>query len=405
MKKLYTIALATAVTFSAVAERQFASGSIKLTRTATIEAEAIQKSMPTAKMKALAKAVDANDIEAIDAWNYYGLLQNQGEGQQSPIEIKIIDSSTGEVNIIFEGDEDFTVKATFDAAKGTITIPNKQYMFTDADGDVYFYLKNADSEGKIIGGASSAEATVGTFANNTITFPELDIWAAGDPANERAGWYFLTYENTFVNDPFVSIGNGQFTENILYPLFNKGKENKTAATVEVLSDGQGTYKVIDPFKTLYSTLEITATSPELILNAKDPSNIMIELSSSGISSGTDGLYTYFSESWYHENFGNEDEVFGPAFKITKTVEGDNVTITIPYHATSVLAMTSEKLYYGSAFASTLTFKEATSSIGSIEIEDTNAPAVYYNLQGVQVENPSGFVIRIQGGKATKMYVK
>ena len=132
----------------------------------------------------------------------------------------------------------------------------------------------------------------------------------------------------------------------------------------------------------------------------------IAITSTGLSNQTDGLFTYFSESWYIENYGEEGEVLDEALKITKTVEGDNVTITIPYHSTNVMTMTSMKFYYGSAYKSTLTFKEASSGIGSVEIEDTDAPAVYYNLQGVRVENPSsGIVIRVQGGKATKMIIK
>lgn len=42
-------------------------------------------------------------------------------------------------------------------------------------------------------------------------------------------------------------------------------------------------------------------------------------------------------------------------------------------------------------------------VEGIEADTTDAPAVYYNLQGRQVENPeSGLYIRLQGGKATKV---
>ncbi len=263
-----------------------------------------------------------------------------------------------------------------------------------------------DTSGDLAPGASTIAASVGTLSGNTVVFPELEVWACGTPDKEDLGWYILSSRNEFSKDSFISRGNGKFTEHIIYPLFTE-VENTTAATVEVLTDGEGFYKVVNPFQTLYSALKIGATSsPDLVLDATDPSNVHIAISSTGLSSQTDGLYTYFSESWYIENFGEEDETLDPALKITKTVEGDNVTITIPYHATTVMAMTSSKMYYGSAYVSTLTFKESSSGIGSIETEDTDAPAVYYNLQGVRVENPtSGIVIRVQGGKATKMIVK
>ncbi len=41
-----------------------------------------------------------------------------------------------------------------------------------------------------------------------------------------------------------------------------------------------------------------------------------------------------------------------------------------------------------------------------EIVDENAPAVYYNLQGVRVDNPeNGLYIKVQGKKSSKVYVK
>ena len=48
----------------------------------------------------------------------------------------------------------------------------------------------------------------------------------------------------------------------------------------------------------------------------------------------------------------------------------------------------------------------TSAVEGIEIEDANAPVEYYNLQGVKVAEPSnGIFIKVQGNKASKVYVK
>lgn len=45
-------------------------------------------------------------------------------------------------------------------------------------------------------------------------------------------------------------------------------------------------------------------------------------------------------------------------------------------------------------------------VGSVVVDDANAPVEYYNLQGVKVVNPSnGIFIKVQGSKATKEYVK
>ncbi len=48
----------------------------------------------------------------------------------------------------------------------------------------------------------------------------------------------------------------------------------------------------------------------------------------------------------------------------------------------------------------------TDAVETIAADDTNAPAVYYNLQGVRVDNPAnGLYIRVQGKNATKVLVK
>ena len=55
------------------------------------------------------------------------------------------------------------------------------------------------------------------------------------------------------------------------------------------------------------------------------------------------------------------------------------------------------------FAATIMVVAASCQKG---LEDNNAPAVYYNLQGVKVAEPSnGIFIKVQGKKVSKVYVK
>lgn len=52
------------------------------------------------------------------------------------------------------------------------------------------------------------------------------------------------------------------------------------------------------------------------------------------------------------------------------------------------------------------FAGGSDSVDAIEIEDTNAAPVYYNLQGVQIENPaSGLYIVKRGNKVTKELIR
>lgn len=47
-----------------------------------------------------------------------------------------------------------------------------------------------------------------------------------------------------------------------------------------------------------------------------------------------------------------------------------------------------------------------SGVNDVIAEDTDAPVVYYNLQGVRVDNPAnGLYIRVQGKKATKVLIR
>lgn len=408
MKKFYSIALAVAVALSASAERQQASSApVKMRHHAVIEAPA------KVGFKAPAKAAaTAADIEAIKIWNYQGLLQGQSGLQTKSISISV--ASTGDATVALPND--FTLKAKFDAAAGTLTIPANQNLGEDKDGPIVFYLKDADQQGNLTDGASSKSASVGTFSDGSLVFPDLDIWAIGNPANEDAGWYVLSYQNVFGEaqdepedpdtDVYTTVGTGKFVENILYPAFMKGAENKTASDVEIQSNGAGKYKVINPLQVLYSALKINQESPEMIIDATNRENCQIALTSSGIGNDEDGVYAYFSESWYFANLAGADEKWDPALAIPMKVENGNVTITIPYRAMTIFTTITNEFYYGSAFTSTLTFKDANAGIQGVAVDNADAPAVYYNLQGVRVENPaSGVVIRVQGGKATKMLVK
>ena len=76
------------------------------------------------------------------------------------------------------------------------------------------------------------------------------------------------------------------------------------------------------------------------------------------------------------------------------VPNDDVSVYI-YHF--VPGTVAEKLIFA---------VDNTSAVEGIEIEDANAPVEYYNLQGVKVAEPSnGIFIKVQGNKASKVYVK
>ena len=85
---------------------------------------------------------------------------------------------------------------------------------------------------------------------------------------------------------------------------------------------------------------------------------------------------------------------GAAMGSIIAVPNDDVSVYI-YHF--VPGTVAEKLIFA---------VDSTSGVGSIETENADAPVKYYNLQGVEVANPSnGIFIKVQGTKATKEYIK
>lgn len=408
MKKIYTLALMAAVTFGASAERAAYNGEKVTPVKGTIvnDAKAIVADKQKSR-KAIARSEASDELQALNTWSCYGLLNGASGYLDYPLSVEVVDEETGEVNIVLMNDSKFTITGTYNAEEYTLTIPNNQYMFSDSDGPIYFYAKELDADGYLVDGAAEAEEIVGIYMDGVAEFPEEFAWAAGDPEQEGLGWYFLTSENYFVAaevepDPFEDAylcPDGQFNDNILYPLF-MGEENTETVDVEVYSNGEGMYKVIHPFQTLYTAIGAgpEVQSPAMVIDATDPDNVVLDLQSTGINGGSDGVYGYASFDW--ADVPEDDQL------ITMTVDGNNVTITFPYHSTIVYASGSGKIYYGSAYESTLTFTDENIETGVKNVEAAaEGPAVYYNLQGVRVENPEGVVIRVQDGKATKMLVK
>ena len=88
---------------------------------------------------------------------------------------------------------------------------------------------------------------------------------------------------------------------------------------------------------------------------------------------------------------------GACFGSIIAVPNDDVSVYI-YHF--VPGTVAEKLLFAVATTS------GVENITTEEMEDINAPVEYYNLQGVKVAEPAnGLYIKVQGKKASKVYVK
>ncbi len=108
-----------------------------------------------------------------------------------------------------------------------------------------------------------------------------------------------------------------------------------------------------------------------------------------------------------ENVNIANIVFTGSQASSSNFTADNGTFAArewtPENATSSVIFTT--IANSKVQTITVTYEETTSSVDDIEIEN-EVPATFYNLQGVKVNNPAnGIYIKVQGSKASKVYVK
>lgn len=266
-----------------------------------------------------------------------------------------------------------------------------------------------------------------TFEGNKIMIPKDALLLNWPNATEDSeyetdpdAWYYTAESSSYVTlpldgeieNPWVELQEAQFKENLMYGLFvysgNTSTENKNYLDVEAYqnSNDPTQYRIMNPLKATYAALNIEGESPMLTLDATDPSNISVELTSAGVYSSSDGTYYYFSESWYNANYGEGLDATEDEIRIKLENDGEYSTITFPYQCVSVLGNSSGQFYYGSPYESVLRFKTAELGVDNLNADSESGEAVYYNLQGVRTARPeSGIAIRVQNGKATKILVK
>ena len=262
-----------------------------------------------------------------------------------------------------------------------------------------------------------------TLKDNVITIPEGAVclnWpnAPEDSSYETnpAKWYSYGKNNGVVVlpggeyvDPWGEAVDATMVETILGPTF--GNTNTAPYTIQIQKNSEtGVYRLISPWRQLYTDLGLgSSTAPNLDIDASDPTNLIIPLQATGLGGKTDGAYGYMSTSYY--DLVNEQET-EDALKITLTDNGDGTsTISFPYRSGFIYAQTSGGTYYASNYADVLSYVTFPTFSGinevKADIDNSNAPVEYFNLQGVRIVNPEAgqFVIKRQGSEVTKLIVR
>lgn len=174
---------------------------------------------------------------------------------------------------------------------------------------------------------------------------EPDEWYSGSDVEG----YIILPGGTWV-DPWEDLGEGEFSESILTPSFTDDARSNGTVEIKKSTEREGMYQVINPWTALYAALGFNAVSPTLTLDASDPDNILIDLTSTGISGGSDGLYSVISYSAYMDINGQQtpDE-----YKITLTekeiTQGGKTyierTFTLPHRSVLLYAAGTQSIYY------------------------------------------------------------
>lgn len=262
-----------------------------------------------------------------------------------------------------------------------------------------------------------------TLKDNVITIPEGAVclnWPnAPDDSSYKtdpAKWYSYGENEGVVVlpggeyvDPWGEAVDATMVETILGPTF--GNTNTAPYTIQIQKNSEtGVYRLISPWRQLYTDLGLgSSTAPNLDIDASDPTNLIIPLQATGLGGKTDGAYGYMSTSYY--DLVNEQET-EDALKITLTDNGDGTsTISFPYRSGFIYAQTSGGTYYASNYADVLSYVTFPTFSGinevKADIDNSNAPVEYYNLQGMRIAAPveGQLVIKRQGSEVEKLIVR
>lgn len=434
MKKFYTIALIAATVASA-------SAGIRQTDVVKYSANPVQEKVMTVsslKAKAPAKVSAFSSIDEVAGeytWNYYGLLNGDSGYGTGTVTITVVNAATGEVTIdgIFSAGTGIAgkIKGTVDLAAGTLTLNNKQNLGPDSNGDLnYFYFKDLDAQGELIDGASTAASVTATINNKSFKFPELCVFAVGDFNDENMGWWKLTVENSF--DEYVEpsdlidlsewnlystatmidgwivtslkYNNGEYADPAEFPLTMNVLQSKADAKL---------FALVNPYTEESGFPLAGGEEGYIVLDLTYPDFVLVEPGVfCGYKNGASRLYCTNLEGFY-VGMGYTKEVIQQALAgevdewSTVTETADNMVINIAKCGFNY-AGAEDKFYSwngrADAMKATITIKKPTDGVEGIVVDDANAAAEYFNLQGQRVAAPvkGNLYIKRQGTTTSKV---
>ncbi len=445
MKKFYTLILATAVAFAASATApQTLVPLAELNNSKAIPAK--QKAETTLSLKKLAKSqankigvkVDIEDLEGEYEWTYTSALGEGGYGA-STAKIDIVDADAGSVTVTLA--DAFVLEGTFTNGKLSLA-PGQDLGYNNYNQmQVYFYHWRWNDDGQ--GNYPSEEPLVGTakYDDNDmveITYDAYDILLIG---NENKGFFVAAYNNTMApesewvdvlmpEEGWVKYSTSTFTDG--WQLSGYGVdpaempydvvvEKNTSADYE----GVELFRIVNPYGSNTPLYKYNSDPNDgkgyILFSTMIPNFVMaMPLTYSGLEDEY-GTYLNFNLEGYGYIFGDELFPDNPnwtlqdiidAFELEEvsTYENNLVTFHNCYFA-DMLDPYEPLIWQNQAgqpiiYPSTLTLPATGDENGVAGVNaDLDGTVKYYNLQGIQVENPgNGIYIKQEGGKTFKVRV-
>ncbi len=301
----------------------------------------------------------------------------------------------GDVNIGYLFFVNAILKGNVDVANGTITIPSRKVLTYYEDPDDYddpgmpVHFVTVDvADGRYV--ANYERPFVGTFELHHGKITKIttnDRWGyvVKNNAGQEVGWFEIAENSTFY------LGHGEME---YYPGDINGdgvidSNDKEQTVVHAVSDGKKAV-VYNAFRSGWENpIEIEVDGSTAIMRSQSVTVGGKTLVLADESDNETVIGRIRDITWDEDRrdpMGNAAMSFGTVHAVDKAA------------GSTVMNFENVRFFFKEDVA------EDSSGVDDVAIENADtAPAVYYNLQGVRVENPrAGIFIRSQGGKTAKV---
>ncbi len=408
MKKIYSLALAALVAASASAALP-QLGTYSNTKAGTNKITSGIKMEKIADFDKSAKAIKTNaDVSASSIEGDYAITLGDyyREDYIGRYETTASITQDGDLITISCADLYEDVTATYNETTGEISFTYGEFFEFPLDETTTGYLRFEPFVYDYSQQAMVATEYSATYNKGVINFPS-DLgdtgfrWAVYSSPERPSE---ITYKGSvFAMDVYsmyntsmaVIYENASWTENIFAEAFGGVANEPYNVTVRRIGD---LYTINNAFEA--SHIQFTGESNQEIpmtIDAFDPNNCKVDQTSAGLQTDSGSLIVFSFSMGY---------VTGDVTPNPITCVEDDTTITISFPQYSMIAAMGQSAAYGCHTPSVLVINKGDAGVDGVEIDNSNAPVEYFNLQGVKVAEPSnGLYIVRQGNKVTKQVIR